>query len=66
MITQSEVIKAFDTLPKGQKLSVAREIQRRVADELFEELDAELPDIDISTADIQAEIKAHRDARKKC
>ncbi|WP_161597053.1 hypothetical protein [Dyadobacter flavalbus] len=64
-MTQTEVIEAFDTLPKGQQLIVAREIQLRVADDLFEELDQELPDSDISIEDIQKEITAYRNARKK-
>jgi hypothetical protein len=63
--TQIEVIKAFDTLPKEQKLIVAKEIQMRVADDLFEKLDQELPDAAISVEDIQKEILAYRNARKK-
>ena len=65
MMTQTELMKAFDTLPKGQKLIVARKIQLRVADDLLEELDTDLPDSQISTEDIQKEINAYRNARKK-
>ena len=64
-MTQTDVIKAFDTLPRGQKLIVARKIQLRVADDLFEELDAELPDVQMSSDEIQKEIKAYRNAEKK-
>ena len=64
-MTQTELIKAFDTFPKGQKLIVARKIQLRVADDLLEELDTDLPDSQISTEDIQKEINAYRNARKK-
>ena len=64
-MTQTELIRAFDTLPKGQKLVVARKIQLRVADDLFEELDSELPDTEISTEEIQKEIKAYRNAKTK-
>lgn len=64
-MTQTEVIKAFDTLPKEQKLIVAKEIQMRVADDLFEKLDQELPDAAVSVEDIQKEILAYRNARKK-
>ena len=63
MMTQTEVIKSFDTLSKEQKLIVARKIQLRMVDDLFEELNAELPDIQISTEDIQKEIKAYRNAQ---
>ena len=64
-MTQTEVIKAFDTLPKEQKLIVAKEIQMRVADDLFEKLDQELPDAAVPVEDIQKEILAYRNARKK-
>lgn len=64
-MTQTDLIKAFDTLPRGQKLIVARKIQLRVADDLFEELDAELPDVQMSSDEIQKEIKAYRNAQKK-
>jgi hypothetical protein len=65
IMTQTEIIKAFDILPKGQKLIVARKIQLRMADDLFAEIDIELPDIQVSTSDIQKEIKAYRHAKKK-
>jgi hypothetical protein len=36
-----------------------------MADVLFEELDRELPDEEISMASIMKEVKAYRNARKK-
>ncbi len=39
---------------------LSKKAQTLVADDLFEKLDKELPDIEISTAEIQKEIKAFR------
>lgn len=36
-----------------------------MADELFEELDSQLPDIDMTAEDIQKEVKAFRNTKKK-
>ncbi len=64
-MSQREVIQAFNALPPKQKFAIAKKIQRQMADELFEDLDAELPDIELSTQEIQKEIKAYRNAQKK-
>ncbi|MBO0953185.1 hypothetical protein [Fibrella forsythiae] len=64
-MTQTEVIRAFEALPLGERLIVARTIQLKMADQLFEELDGALPDAELSTQDIQKEIKAYRHAQKK-
>jgi|GEM_PF-1921767 len=44
---------------------VAKKIQLRVADELFEDLDMEFPDMEMRSEDIQKEINSYRNARKK-
>ncbi|WP_028523387.1 hypothetical protein [Runella limosa] len=64
-MTQVEFIKNFNAFPAKDRLVLAKKIQLQMADELFEELDAELPDVEISTAEIQKEIKAFRNAQKK-
>jgi len=63
-MTQMEFIKAFNTFSPKERLAIAKKIQLQMADELFEELDAALPDIEFSTAEIQKEIKAFRNAEK--
>lgn len=60
-----EVIKAFESLPMRDRLAVARKIQLKVADQLFEKLDAELPDLQMSTEEIQEEINASRREKKQ-
>lgn len=64
-MNQYEVIEGFETLSKEEKLVVARKIQMQMADELFEELDALLPDVPISEDEIQQEIDAYRNERRK-
>ena len=64
-MTQVEFIKAFNAFPAKDRLLIAKKIQLQMADELFEELDAELPNVDMPTAEIQKEIKAFRNAQKK-
>lgn len=44
---------------------MAKKIQLRVADELFEDLDMEFPDTEMSPEEIQKEINTYRNARKK-
>ncbi len=63
MTTQREILKAFEALPVKDRLTVAKKIQLNVADELFEELDAEMPDVEMSTEEIQAEINSYRNAK---
>ena len=62
-MSQREVIQAFNSLPPKQRLAIAKKIQLQMADELFDDLDAELPDVELSTQEIQKEIKAYRDAQ---
>ena len=64
-MTQTDVWKAFQSLPPKQKLAVARKIQNQMSDELFEELDKSLPNLELSEADIMNEVKAVRNATSK-
>lgn len=64
-MTQYEVLEGFETLSNEEKLIVARQIQIQMADELFDELDALLPDVPISEDEIQQEIDAYRNERRK-
>ena len=64
-MTQFEIIEGFETLSKEEKLNVARQIQIQMADELFEELDALLPDVPITEDEIQQEIEAYRNEKRK-
>lgn len=64
-MSQREVIQAFNTLPPKQRFAIAKKLQLQMADELFEDLDAELPDVPLSTQEIQKEIKVYRNAKEK-
>ncbi|MCP1385847.1 MULTISPECIES: hypothetical protein [Runella] len=64
-MTQTEFIRTFNAFPTKDRLAIAKKIQLQMADELFDELDAELPDVEISMSEIQKEIKAFRNAQKK-
>ncbi|AXE18716.1 hypothetical protein DR864_13625 [Runella rosea] len=64
-MTQTEFIRTFNAFPAKDRLAIAKKIQLQMADELFDELDAELPDVEISMSEIQKEINAFRNAQKK-
>ncbi|AQG80187.1 hypothetical protein [Spirosoma montaniterrae] len=64
-MTRTEFINTFNSFPARDRLLIAKQIQTEMADQLFEELDSELPDETISMADIMKEVKAYRNARKK-
>jgi hypothetical protein len=57
-MTQIEVLKGFESLSPKQRLMVAKKIQTKMSDELFADLDMELPDIDMSESEIMKEVKA--------
>ena len=59
-MTQIEVLKGFESLSQKQRLMVAKKIQTKMSDELFADLDMELPDIDMSESEIMKEVKAIR------
>jgi hypothetical protein len=59
-MTQIEVLKGFESLSPKQRLVVAKKIQNKISDELFADLDMELPDIDMSESEIMKEVKAIR------
>jgi hypothetical protein len=62
-MTQIEVLKGFESLSQKQRLMVAKKIQTKMSDELFADLDMELPDIDMSESEIMKEVKAVRNAQ---
>jgi hypothetical protein len=62
-MTQIEVLKGFESLSPKQRLMVAKKIQTKMSDELFADLDMELPDIDMSESKIIKEVKAVRNAQ---
>ena len=57
-MTQIEVLKGFESLSPKQRLMVAKKIQSKMSDELFADIDMELPDIDMSESEIMQEVKA--------
>ena len=59
-MTQIEVLKIFESLSPKQRLMVAKKIQSTMSDELFADLDMELPDIDMSESEIMKDVKAVR------
>lgn len=61
-MTQIEVLKGFESLSLKQRLMVAKKIQTKMSDELFADIDMELPDLDMSESEIMQEVKAVRNA----
>jgi hypothetical protein len=59
-MTQVEVLKGFESLSPKQRLMVAKKIQIKMSDELFADIDMELPDLDMSESEIMQEVKAVR------
>lgn len=64
-MTRTEFIQTFESFPARDKLLIARQIQTQMADTLFDQLDRELPDEEISMTEIVNEVNAYRNARKK-
>jgi hypothetical protein len=64
-MTQTEFIKTFESFPVKDRIAIARQLKSKVLDDLFEELDAQMPDIEMSISEIQAEIQADRDEQRK-
>jgi hypothetical protein len=64
-MTQTEIFKAFSVLPPKQRLVIAKKIQDQMSDELFADLDAYLPNIEMSDTEIMKEVKAVRNAKAK-
>ena len=59
-MTQIEVLKGFESLSPKQRLMVAKKIQTKMSDELFADIDMELPDLDMCESEIMQEVKAIR------
>lgn len=64
-MTRKEVTKAFHKVSERKVLVRDRETFLKEMDRRFEELDAELPDIEMSHDEIQAEINAYRDEKRR-
>ncbi|MEZ0485358.1 hypothetical protein [Fibrella aquatica] len=64
-MTRTEFINTFNSFPAKDKILIVKKLQTQMADVLFDELDRELPDEEISMSLIMKEVKAYRNARKK-
>lgn len=64
-MTQTDFIKTFESFAVKDRIAIARQLKSKVLDDLFEELDAQMPDIDMSISEIQEEIKADRNEQKQ-
>lgn len=64
-MTRKETIREFHRVSERKILLKERKIEWQEVDKLFEKLDAELPDIEMSHDEIQAEINAYRN-EKRC
>lgn len=60
-----QILQSFHDLPMDQKLAVARQIQDKMADLVFDELDQSLPDLPMSEEEIMQEIAAVRYAQRE-
>ncbi len=56
----SRFSKTFDSFPAKEGLAITKKIQERMIDQLFTELDVDMPNVEISTEEIQEEINAYR------
>lgn len=63
-MTQLEFIKTFNSFPIKKRVELAKKIQLQVIDELFEDIDTELPNLNLSPEEIQEEIIAYRNDKK--
>ncbi|GAB3313987.1 hypothetical protein GCM10027299_01570 [Larkinella ripae] len=64
-MTQTEFIKTFETFSAKDRLAIAKKLQVRLLDDLFDELDAEMPDSELSSEEIQEEINAYRHEKRQ-
>lgn len=64
-MTQTDFIKTFEAFAVKDRIAIARQLKSKVLDDLFEELDAQMPDIEMSISEIQEEIKADRNEQKQ-
>lgn len=64
-MTQTDFIKTFESFAVKDRIAIARQLKSKVLDDLFEELDAQMPDIEMSISEIQEEIKADRNEQKQ-
>lgn len=64
-MARKEIIKAFHRVSERKILVKDRKTYWEEMDRLFEEISAELPDIEMSEDEIQAEINAYRDEQRR-
>ena len=64
-MTQVEFIKTFNRFPIKAKLSIAKKNQLQVIDEMFEDIDKKLPNVEMSSDEIQNEINAYRNEKRE-
>ena len=64
-MTRTEFINTFNSFPPKNKLLIVKQIQAQMSDTLFDEIDSELPDVEISMTEIINEVKAYRNARRE-
>lgn len=64
-MTQVEFINTFNRFPIKAKLSIAKKIQLQVIDEMFEDIDKKLPNVEMSSDEIQNEINAYRNEKRE-
>ena len=64
LMTQTDFIKTFESFSPKDRRTIAKKIQVRLLDDFFEELDAEMPDVEMSAEEIQEEINAYRNEKK--
>jgi len=64
-MARKEIIRAFHRASERKVPVKDRKAYWEEMDRIFEELDAELPDIEMSHDEIQAEINAYRDEQRR-
>ena len=65
IMARKEIIRAFHRVAERKVLVKDRKTYWEEMDRLFEEISAELPDIEMSEDEIQAEINAYRDEQRR-
>ncbi|MFP4470006.1 MAG: hypothetical protein ACLFPE_04950 [Bacteroidales bacterium] len=64
-ISRAEYLRVFRQFPKKKKLKIAEDINKEIFDEVWEELDASLPDVSDADNIIMREVSAVRYGTKK-
>ncbi|SDD75058.1 hypothetical protein SAMN04487996_102107 [Dyadobacter soli] len=64
-MAREQIIRAFHRVSERKVLVKDKKAYWEEMDRLFEEISAELPDIEMSQDEIQAEINAYRDEKRR-